>query len=234
VIVHDRTNLQTEESSENRAKQRNEMIPKFMNEALKINDKDQRALFNLGNFYLTQSDFKKALVYYKKCLKFTPSNDEKYFVLAQIGICHQLSGHELRAVWAFKDLEKLIPNRWETKRLIGGAYMQFEQWQKALPYLVESLESNKVQYFYQLFAQDFSEIWDLIANCFQELGQFPEAVVAWEEAQKESQTEDRKGFFATKSRLASLLCKNPDAELTKAEFDKARANLEKRGATSKI
>jgi len=207
VIVHDRGNAQSVESSKARERQRDRMIPKLMKERLRDYPQDQRALFNLGNWYMTKSQYKLALDIYKQCLKYTPSPDERYFILAQIGISHQLLGHDFRATWTFFELEKLIPNRWETKRLIGGIYLQRGQYKKALPYLVHALGPNEKQYLYQLFGQDFAELWDLIAHCFSEVDEPARAVVAWKEAMKFTNDDKRKAFFQTKLELCESLFK---------------------------
>lgn len=205
VIVHDRNGAQSEASSKAREVQRNRMIPKLMKECLENNPNDQRALFNLGNWYMTVGDYKLALGYYKRCIKLTPSYDEKYFLQAQIGIAFLLSGHELRALWAFKDLEKIIPDRWETKRLIGGAYLQMERYKKALPFLVDALALPKKQYIYQIFGQDFCELWDLIGFAFFSLQKYPECITAWEKALEATKEPARKDFFKTRLAYVRML-----------------------------
>jgi SAM-dependent methyltransferase len=208
VIVHDRTNSQNIASSKEREKQRDRMIPKFMKENLKKNPNDQRSLFNLGNWYITKNEFKLALQIYKRCLKLTPSPDEKYFVLSQIGICHQMLGNVLRATWCFYDLEKLIPNRWETKRLLGGIYIQRGNYKKAVEFLVFALDGNQQQYLYQLFGHDLADIWDLIAACFVEMNEPAKAIIAQEEAVKNTKDEKRKGFYQTKIAFFKMLLPN--------------------------
>jgi len=209
VVVHDRTNRQSQRSAHARQIQRNKMIPKIMKATLAKNPDDQRALFNLANWHMTQGDFKQALTFYKLCFKNTPSPDERYFVKAQIGIAHQLLGHGFRALWTFFDCEKIIPNRWETKRLIGGSFMFLGFYQKALDYLVFALDPNHKTYIYQLFKQDPAELWDLIAHCFSETNQPEKAVIAWRSAIQFTDDEQRKAFFRTKINLSAMLCKNP-------------------------
>jgi tetratricopeptide (TPR) repeat protein len=220
VIVHDRENLQSKEASQFHEQQRNRMIPKLMKEALQKNPKDQRALFNLSNWYMTMLDFNLALKFYKLCLKQTPTHDERYFVQAQIGIANLLLGHNLRALFAFFDLEKLIPDRWETKRLIAGVYMQKGMYKKAVTYLTFALEPNKFSYLYSLFGHDLAELWDLIGSCYQSMNEPERAVIAWNEAIKNTTDDKRKGFFATKRSLAMMLSKNPNAEITLEEVEK--------------
>lgn len=226
VIVHDRTNSQSVESSKEREKQRDKWIPYLMKQTLQENPKDQRALFNLANWYMTKSQYAFALKYYKRCYKITPSIDERYFVKAQIGICQQMLFQNLRATWSFFALEKLIPNRWETKRLLGGIYLQRDQYKKAVEYLVFALDSNKKQYMYQLFAQNLFEIWDLIAACFYELGQPAKAVIAQQEAIKNTTDQKRKDFFQVKINLFKMLV--PGAKINEAVLSEMTPFLPRR------
>lgn len=230
VIVHDRENLQSKESAKERQKQRDRMVPNLMKERLKSHPKDQRALFNLANWYMTKNESKLAIEIYKRCYKLTPSPDERYFLKAQIGIAQQLLGQKLRATWSFFDLEKLIPDRWETKRLIGGAYLQRGQYNKALAYLVGALGQNTKQYIYQLFGQDLSEIWDLIGHCFNLLGQNAQAVIAWEQARNESKDKKRQEYFETKARFAKMLL--PQINATMQELN--LKETQKRGAVETV
>lgn len=218
VIVHDREHLQSAAAAEERARQRDRMIPKLMKEALQKNPNDQRALFNLGNWYLSKFEMKLALKFYKRCYKLTPTHDEKYFIKAQIGIAQQLLGQHFRALMSYYDLEKLIPDRWETKRLIAGIYMEKGQYKKAVNYLTFCLEPNKYKYLYTLFGHDLSELWDLIASCYLSMEEPERAVIAWEEAAKWTEDETRKGYFNTKKQLAAMLVKNPQAVIDRQQL----------------
>jgi SAM-dependent methyltransferase/tetratricopeptide (TPR) repeat protein len=209
VIVHDRLNAQTEKSVKAREIQRDKMIPKASFSILAKNPNDQRALFNLANWYMTKSDYKNAVKTYKKCLRVTLSNDEKYFVQAQLGIAHQMQDHQIRAFWYFRGLEKIQPNRWETKRLIAGIKIQSGDYRSALDFLVYSIDNNKQHYLYQLFNHDLAEIWDLIACCFFETNQYEKSVIAWQEAIKYTKNLHRQDFFKTKIQFCHLLLKSP-------------------------
>lgn len=204
VIVHDRNNAQSIESIKFREEQRDRMIPQLMQKKLDENPKDQRALFNLANWHMTKNHLKEAIHFYKRCIKVTPNSDEKYFLQAQVGISHQLLGNDLRATWAFFDLEKICPDRWETKRLIGGIYMQREQFEKAVDYLVYALEPNKQKYLYNIFEHSLVELWDCIGMCFNALDNPAEAAIAWEQAEEHSTDDRQKSFFATKVRFARM------------------------------
>jgi len=226
LIVHDRTGSQSKEASKERSKQRSRMVLARMKQLLERDPKDQRALFHLTNFYMTACEWKLALKYYKKCLKVTSSIDEKYFLKINNGICYQMLGRHLRAHWAYRDAERLIPGRWETKKAMAINYMMIGQNKRALPLLVDCLEPKQKQYMFQPFGYDFSELWDLIAMCFNSLGRNAEAVVAWEQAGKASTDEKRKEFFATKAGFAKMLVKDLNATfpLSKEEIKKMQGS----------
>jgi len=214
LIVHDRSGSQSEKAAKERDKQRKRMVPKIMKEALAKDPNDHRALFHLANFYMTAGEFKLALKYYKRCFKLTPSLDEKYFVKMQIGIARQLLGRHMRAQFAFRDCDRLIPNRWETKKAMAVNYMMVGSYSRALPLLVDALEPKQKRYIYQPFGYDLAELWDLIAICFNSLGRNAEAVVAWEEAKKATDDPKRKDFFATKAGFAKMLVRDLNATIS--------------------
>jgi tetratricopeptide (TPR) repeat protein len=232
VIAHDREHLQSAEGSLERSRQRNRMIPNLMKKRLKEDPKDQRALFNLSNWYMSKHEFKLAVKYYKRCIKLTPSRDERYFLWSQVGIAHQFMGHNLRALFTFFDLEKLIPGRWETKRLIGGVYIAKGRYKKALPYFTFALEGNKCSYLYGLFGHDLGELWDLIASCYYALGEYAKAVIAWNEAIQNVTDEKRKGFYATKRSLVMMLSQDSKATLDQAQFLQMISSWKPQGVAS--
>lgn len=231
VIVHDRERAQSEASTKAREEQRRKMLPKLMKERLKIDKNDQRALFHLGGFYMTAHEWKLAIKCYKRCFKVTPNTDEKYFLKANIGIAYQLWGKYMRANWAFRDLENITPNRWETRRLLAGWYLVFNRYKEALPLLTDCLEPNKKQYFFEPFGYDVAEIWDLLGSVYNSLEQYPEAVIAFGQAEKNAHSPEQKAFFATKARLSTLLCGNPNATINQNQLDQMTVFQERRGAT---
>lgn len=205
VIVHDRENRQNEESVKIRQIQRDEMIPRIMIDAIRKNKKDQRAYFNLANWYMTKERYKKAICIYKKCFKITKVSDEIYFLKAQIGMAQQLLGQNLRATWTFFDLESINPNRWETRRLLGGVFMARGEYLKALEYFVQALEPNKQVFLYNIFNFDLAELWDTMTFCFLQLQQIPQAKMAIAEAVKNCIEPKRKEYLEFRRKFISLL-----------------------------
>ena len=205
VIVHDRDNLQDAEASERRNKQRQEMLPAFMKKQIAENPENARAHFHLANYYMMIPDLKGAIKHYKKVVKFSYMHDEVYMAYLSIGRIHFGLGHNLRALWFFNKADALIPDRWETHRVLGGFYFMQQHWQKAVEHLIDALGQNKRHYTYEPMAQNLPEIWDMIGHCFEKLDQPEKTVVAWERAMELSETPKQKAFFMEKLKLAKLL-----------------------------
>jgi len=207
VIIHDRLNLQSKESTEFRTKQRERMLPRIMKQRIKENPADTRALFHLGNYYFMIKEWQLAKKIFKQYLKYSKNNEEKYLMLLNLGICEQMLGQFLRSLWTFDKANKTLPNRFETARLIGGTYFTIGFYRKASKWFVESLGQNSRRYLYEPFPQVFYEIWDLLAMCFVNMNQFEKAVISLEKALENAPDEKLKGYFREKLHFTKMLVK---------------------------
>ena len=208
VIVHDRDNLQDAEAAERRNKQREKMLPAFMKKQIAENPENARAHFHLANYYMMVPELKLAIRHYKKVIKYSYMHDEVYMAYLSIGRIHFGLGHNFRAMWFFNKADALIPNRWETNRVLGGFYFLQEHWSKAVDHLVKALGQNERHYTYEPMEQNRIEIWDMIGHCFEKMDQPEKTVIAWERALELSETPSQKSFFMEKLKLAKLLVKN--------------------------
>lgn len=208
VIVHDRDNLQDAEASERRNKQRAEMLPAFMKKQIAENPKNARAHFHLANFYMMIPDLKGAIRHYKQVVKWSYMHDEVFMAYLSIGRIHFGLGHNFRALWFFNKADSLIPDRWETNRVLGGFYFLQEHWSKAVDHLVKALGQNKRHYTYEPMEQNRVEIWDMIGHCFEKLNQPEKTVTAWQRAMELCEEPKQKAFFMEKLQLAKLLVKD--------------------------
>jgi SAM-dependent methyltransferase/Tfp pilus assembly protein PilF len=206
VIVHDRENLQAKEAVERRNAQRNEIMPTELKKQLKVNPKNSRAHFHLANFYIMNNQLVPALKHYKKTVKYSLSHDEVFMAYLQIGRIHMQLGHSIRALWNFKSADDLIPDRWESARVLGGFYLLEGNFDKAVVYLIDALRQNKRHYTYEPMTRNYAEIWDLIGHCFNKLNRNEEAKEAWERALELAETDGMKGMLKQKIQLiASIL-----------------------------
>jgi len=205
MIVHDRLNLQDAEASERRNRQRDEMLPREMKKQIAENPENARAHFHLANFYLMEEKPKLALKHYKKVVKYGLSHDEVYMAYLSIGRIRCVFGQNIRALFNFNRADALIPDRWETARVLGGFYLMQEHWQKAVEFFVRALGQNKRHFTYEPMKQDLVEIWDLIGHCFAKLDRPEDAREAWERAQELAPTQEKKDFLAEKIKLISSI-----------------------------
>lgn len=204
IIVHDRLNGQDQDAIERRDKQRDEMMPKELLARIKENKADSRARFHLGNYYMYKKEFKLALDTYKKYRKYSKSPDELYLVELNIGLIHTSFNNDIRARWAFYRADKVIPGRWETARAIGGLYYKNAYYNKALEFLVTALQPNTRKYIYEPMKHYRLSIWDMIGDCFAQLGSFTKARVAFERALDLSENDFQKSFFSKKIEVVKL------------------------------
>jgi len=198
VFVHDRKNLQSAESSAQRIKQKDEMMPRLLKDMLKKDKKNTRALFHLAQYYMTLENWKEAIYYSKKYLKYSQVKQEIYLVHLNIGVCYQAQKKLLRAVWKFKDANKILPGRWETALLLGGVYMMFENYALAANWLTAALDENKRHYLYNPFPRSLAQIWDMLHICYYQLGKIDEAIIACQEAIKNSREKIQQDVLQTK------------------------------------
>lgn len=192
VIKHDRAKGQSKKAVQERFKQRNEMMPRLLKKEFRKNKKSPRPLFYLARFYLTTRQFKKAIKYYKKYLKTGGSIGERWFVCFEASIAANILKKHLLALKFLRQAEKEVPNRWETAKYTGLTYLGFEQWKKALKYLVDSLKENTGDFSFNPEKKDPADIWDKIGFCFFQLGKYNRTKVALERSIELDKDEHRK------------------------------------------
>lgn len=101
----------------NRAFQRGEWAKAEQNYkgALKINPKNGRAMFNLGDTYLAQKNDKDALDWYTKAAKTETNKNVKAMAYHNIGYLHHVKREYDEAISAYKDALRNNPNDEDTR-----------------------------------------------------------------------------------------------------------------------
>ena len=163
-IVHDRIHGQSEESTKARIEQREKMLPEVMKENIRNNSRDTLSLFHLGNWYFSRQEWARAKLYYGRHLQCSKDKEEMYFVALNKALCHAMLGEHIRAEFAFLRAERIMPNRWETRRLHGGHLLICECFKWATEELEMALKHNERHYMYEPYQQDLHAIWMLIAG----------------------------------------------------------------------
>ncbi len=206
VIVHDRDNLQSKEAAERRNAQRAEMMPRLLKAQIKKNPESARAHFHLANFYMTEMKFAEALKEYKKVIKYSYFHDEVYMAYLQVGRIRFQNGQNIRALFNFNRADALIPDRWESGRVLGGFYFMQGHYKNALRFLIRALGQNKRHFMYEPMEKNLPEIWDMIGHCFAKFDRNEEAWESWNRASELETDEKRKAFFKKKADLVGSLC----------------------------
>ena len=205
LIVHDREHGQSDEAVKRRNQQRETMLPKIMKDQLKSDPNNLRALFHLGNWYMMIREYNEALKYYERYLKIHKHPEEGYMVQLNVGLCHATLGHHIRAMWAFRRADKMLPDRWETARVVGGLYYLTGRWKKAAKYLIQALGPNMRAYLYQPMQANLLETWDMIGHCFAQIDENEKAIMAWERAKTHAKTQEEKNMVDNKIALVKTL-----------------------------
>jgi len=79
----------------------------YLDQLVAAHSNDERALFNLGNYYFGQQEYEQAIAHYKKATELAPNYSPAYNIL---GYAYRQQGNYQDAEQAFKKYIELIPN----------------------------------------------------------------------------------------------------------------------------
>lgn len=203
LIKHDRLGAQSAASAAERKKQQDEMIPRIMGAELKNNPQNIRALFHLALHYHARGDFKKAISFQKKYLKYSKLKGERWLVTFNKSLCNLGQKKYFFALWNADKAEEEISGRWEIAKLKGVIFAAQKNYSKALEFLVKSFDENPYEFSYKPWARDNVNTWNLIGECFFNLKEFPKAYTAFDRAAEICEDPDGKKFLAARAKLMS-------------------------------
>jgi tetratricopeptide (TPR) repeat protein len=84
-----------------------EIQKEYLDQLVTAYPNDERAQFNLGNYYFAQQELDQALTHYKKAAELAPNYSQVYNIL---GYCYRQKGDYANSEQAFKKYIELIPN----------------------------------------------------------------------------------------------------------------------------
>jgi len=184
IIIHDREGSQSDKSIKERLEQVKTTMEVELKKELKIKGSEIRALFYLARYYRQFYKWKKAVRYYKKYMKKSPFKAEKWLCGYEGGTIANAMNKHLLALKFFTKANKEIPNRWEIKKQMGLTYLLFNQFEKSLYFLTESLDRNKGEFTFNPEKRDDGETWDKIGFCYFQMEKHLEAKIAWQRSIK--------------------------------------------------
>jgi glycosyltransferase involved in cell wall biosynthesis len=150
VIDH----LRTARNRERREKQRNEMVPRKMREALRKNPRDTKALYYLGMHAHERKDYREAIKHYRRYLKCSKHPEERYKVIWQLGRALYQSGDKQAARETFVGG---IQERWDLPECyvaLGDIALQEKKWDEAEHYFKLAVD-RRLPLSGVFFSQDF-------------------------------------------------------------------------------
>ncbi len=210
VIQHDRIVSQDVDSTRQRDEQREDQVPRIMRAELKADKKNIRASFHLMLHMQSKGDYKQALKYAKKYLKYSKDPAQRWYVQFSIATAFILSGKRKRAFKAMLRAEKEEPYRWEIEKMKGLWYFDSGKYDKALKHLVNSLGENLKDHMYKPQPRDDAGTWNVMGECFFKQWRLDRAVMAFKHASEECLNEKGKEFFLARSNLMSDMLKSRD------------------------
>lgn len=179
-ILHDRIGGQSQEAISERNKQRDKMMIDIMGKRIKENKKDARASFQLALFYHGKGRKKEAIKLYRSTIKNSSDVGTRWMSAFNISLIYYSEKRFFRALMSAHDVEKLIPHRWENKKLFGIIWFAKDNYSKAVSYLVDSLNKTKGEFNYKPIPFDVSSTWSLIGECFFHLKEYDKSHTAFE------------------------------------------------------
>lgn len=201
VVKHDRTGGQDLASVLLRSAQRDDQVFRVMGAQLKENRANTRASLHLGLYFMGRGQSKKAIMYFKTYLKYSQNKSERWFVQFNKALCHMALGQNFRAFWAASRADDETPDRWEICKLKGLILFQARKYRKALESLVESFKINTGDVTYKPWAREDANTWNIIGECFFNLGDLYKASVAFDAASEKAEDKLLKSLAKKRSEL---------------------------------
>jgi len=208
IIKHDRTNSQSREADKVRAQQRDRQMPEIMGKLLKNNPKDTRAAFHLFLYYSGRGRFREAKKCQKLFLKYAKVRGDRWFVFFNQALSYLMRRKYFRAYMATCAAEKETPDRWEISKLRGTIFLSQRNYVRALDFLVSSFDENTGDQTFKPWQRDFARTWDLIGECFFNLGRYYEASEAFRAGVQFAENKDFKDLLLRRSELMFKMAGN--------------------------
>jgi glycosyltransferase involved in cell wall biosynthesis len=181
-IAHHRLDSQDPESAKIREEQRDDQTPRVMLARIKADKKDTRAAFHLAGYFGSVKDYPNALKYQKLYLRYSKNPAQRWFIFYNRALIYFVQKKYFRAWLATLDAVAINPFRWEISELRGLMFFQQRQFDRALPFLIESLNDSKGEVAFQPKAHKLAVPWNCIGECFFNLGKYFEAGEAFTRA----------------------------------------------------
>lgn len=182
VIKHDRVNNQSAEGAKIRERQRESHTPEALKLDLTDNPKNVNALFHLILHY--QANFKtlKARILIRRFCKLTKDKQFIWFLLYNQSLTYLTKKKFIKAYVYACEAERAMSGRWEIKKLKGLIFLEYKNFEKAIEFLILSIDDNKEYCHFEPLLQDVGATWNLIGEAYFQQKAYFKAQIAFKRA----------------------------------------------------
>jgi glycosyltransferase involved in cell wall biosynthesis len=166
---------------QSREKQRNEMVPRRMEEVLTANPRDAKALYYLGIHAHERKDYRRAIEYYRRYLACSEHPEERYKVLWHLGLSlYQVGDKKAARETFFQGIEE----RWDLPECyigLGDMALQRKNWDEAEHYF--KLACDRKQPLSGVFFSEDFYTWlpyHKLCEVYDRAGRYYDAIAAGE------------------------------------------------------
>ena len=207
LIKHNRLGAQSPAGRIERDRQRDDQVPRVMTKEWQDDHKDIRAAFHLALHWQVKEKYHVALMWWGRYLRHSNHKAERWYVFFQVAICHLALRHYYRALWYAAKAENETPGRWEIEKLLGLIQYHRKKYSQAIDCLVASFKVNTCEVAYEPWARDEAGSWNLIGECFFNLGNYEKAALSFDRAVELCKDEMFKGILKKRATLMADIAK---------------------------
>lgn len=207
TIKHDRLAGQSIEAITERDKQRDDMVPRIMQERIKKDKTDVQASFHLALHAQSKQQYGKAIRWYKLFLRYSKSKGERWFSYFSIALCRLAKYQYFRAFYSASMADHETPGRWEINKLKGIIFHARGEYSKAIPYLLNTFYANVGDETYRPWSHDNGDVFDLAGECFFNLNDYATASLVFDRAAELATDEIKKKILTKRAEIMKELAK---------------------------
>ena len=208
IVQHDRAGGQNLSAVLERNAQRKDQVTNIIGAQFEKNPQDIRAAFHLGLFYAGSGAHRQAIHYFNRYLKYSKNKNERWYVFFNRALCQLALNRCFRAYWSASRADDEIADRWEIAKLKGLIFYQRRKFAKAIEAFVASFKINLGDESYKPWKRDETGTWNLIGECFYNLGNYFKSSTAFSRASDLATDEKFKELLKKRADLMLAMAKN--------------------------
>ena len=123
-------------------------------------------------------------------------------------MCYLSTGKLFKAFWAANRADNETPGRWEISKLNGLIFYSRRKFFKAAEHFVGSFKINTGDQTYKPWQRDDGGTFNLLGECFYNLGDYYKAFVAFKKASEKVLDQEFKTLYDNRAKLMFEISKS--------------------------